>query len=75
MDCQTLFEHLTDFLEGSLTPEQEQLALEHLATCPRCETVLDQTREVTRLLAEHGRITLEGERRQELLHRILQSTR
>jgi predicted anti-sigma-YlaC factor YlaD len=75
MDCQTLFEHLTDFLEGSLTPEQEEMAFEHLASCPHCELVLDQTREVTRLVAAHGRTVLGRDRRQELLSSILRSTR
>jgi predicted anti-sigma-YlaC factor YlaD len=75
MDCQTLFEHLTDLLEGSLTPEKEEMALEHLASCPRCEVVLDQTREVSRLVAAHGRTVLGGDSRKKLLRRIMQSTR
>lgn len=75
MDCQALFENLTDFLEGSLTPEQEEMALEHLAGCPQCDRVLDQTREVARLVAVHGRAVLDGDRRQELLSSILKSIR
>ena len=73
MDCQTLFEHLTDFLEEGLTPQQQALALDHLASCPHCEHVLEQTREVTRLVAEHGRVELTGDRRRETLCRILGS--
>ena len=71
MDCLTLFEHLTDFLDGALPPEQEREALEHLATCARCETVLAQTRAVSDLVSEHGKLPLGEASRQRLLGSIL----
>jgi anti-sigma factor RsiW len=73
MDCQALFAALTDLLEGSLDPEQQEMALDHLASCPQCDRVLHQTREVTRLVAEHGHTALDAGRRQQLLRRILGS--
>lgn len=73
MDCETLFEHLTDFLDRGLTPEQEGLALEHLARCLHCERVLDQTLKVTRLVAVHGRSPLAGDHRHDMLGRLLGS--
>jgi len=73
VDCQELFAHLTDLLDGALSPQEEAMALEHLSSCPECDRVLRQTREVTRLVAEHGRSPLESSRRREILDRILRS--
>jgi anti-sigma factor RsiW len=73
MECAELAEHLTDFLEGALDPDSEAAALEHLATCERCDAVLAQTRSVIDLAREHGRIGLEPGERDELLARILAS--
>jgi len=59
MRCEDLAERLTDFLEGELEPEIEEQAIEHLATCDRCEVVLAETREVTRLAHDHGRVIVD----------------
>jgi anti-sigma factor RsiW len=75
VDCEELFENVTDLLDGALSHRQEAMALEHLSTCPECDRVLRQTREVTRLVAEHGRSALGGDRRREILDRILRSIR
>lgn len=71
MECAELEEHLTEFLEGELDPAIEAVALEHLATCARCETVLAGTRSVMGLAARHGRVELADHERAELLGRIL----
>lgn len=71
MDCQALFDALTDLLEGNLGAKQQQMALEHLASCPQCDRVLTQTREVTRLVAAHGRTSLDEDRRKQILRGIL----
>ena len=71
MQCAELAEHLTDFLDGALDSAGEAAALEHLATCERCETVLAQSRSVIGLAREHGRVTLEPGERDQLLARIL----
>jgi anti-sigma factor RsiW len=71
MDCADLEANLTDFLDGLLDPASESAALEHLATCERCEAVLTETRSVIELAARHGRVELPPTEREQLLQRIL----
>ncbi len=71
MDCSELEANLTDFLDGVLDAEAEAAALEHLATCDRCEAVLAETRSVITLANRHGRTELAPRDREELLRRIL----
>lgn len=71
MNCAELAEQLTEFLEGELTADAELQALEHLATCERCETVLNQTRQTIGLVNRHGSETLEPNRRNELFISLL----
>ena len=75
MDCAELEANLTNFLEGELDQATETRALEHLATCERCEAVLSQTRSIIELAHRHGRQQLESSAREQLLTRILSSTR
>lgn len=70
MHCEDLEERLTDLLEGDLEPELEAAALEHLATCDRCERVLAETRDVMRLAQEHGRPVLAETDRSRMLGAI-----
>ncbi len=69
--CADLEARLTDFLGGDVEPEVEAAALEHLATCERCETVLAETRSVIGLAGRHGRVELDDDDRDRLLDRIL----
>ncbi len=71
MTCEELGELLTDFLEGELNGEQTDLAVAHLATCPRCEAVLSQTQNLIESSRDLGRVTLGSEHRSELLAFIL----
>jgi anti-sigma factor RsiW len=71
MKCAELEANLTDFLDGLLDADAEAAALEHLATCGRCETILRQTRSVINLANVHGRVELAADERDELLRRIL----
>lgn len=75
MDCAQLEANLTEFLEGLLDPAAEAAALEHLATCERCDEVLTQTRSVIALAGEYGRVHLGADEREQLLARILPSGR
>ena len=61
MRCEQMAEHLTDLMEGNLAEEEEAAALEHLASCPACETVLAETRDVIELVGDHGRVPLSDE--------------
>ena len=71
MDCSELEANLTDFLDGVLDADAEAAALEHLATCDRCEVVLAETRSVIMLASRHGRTELAPGEREELLRQIL----
>jgi|JI9StandDraft_2_1071091.scaffolds.fasta_scaffold541661_2 anti-sigma factor RsiW len=70
MECDELEAQLTDFLEGSLPAEVEAAAIEHVATCARCEAVLTGTQAVI-AAAPEGRVELPESERAELLQRIL----
>ena len=71
MDCSDLEAMLTDFLEGLLAPAVEAAAVEHVATCQRCEAVLTGTRAVMAAAADVGRLPLEADDRDRLLGDIL----
>lgn len=70
MECADLAERLTDLLEGMLDADDEAAAIEHLATCDRCELVLVQTRAVMAAAAEYGRAVLDPDERTSLMARI-----
>ena len=44
MDCDEFVELVTAYLDGALSPEDEQRMLEHLDLCDGCSTYLDQIR-------------------------------
>lgn len=71
MNCDELAKRLTDLLEGDLLPEEEEVALEHLATCENCESVLADTRVAMHLLSVHGQVQLEDSDRHRMLHAVL----
>ena len=58
MECNDVAQRLTDLMEGDLDRDEESAALEHLATCPSCEQVLAETRDVVSLAREYGRVVL-----------------
>ena len=71
MDCQTLADNLTDFLEGNLLESDEIAALEHLSSCNACEVVLAETRSVLQLAHDHGRVPLSDEDRSQMLEGVM----
>jgi anti-sigma factor RsiW len=75
MQCADLEARLTEFLEGELDAATEAAALEHLATCSRCDTVLAQTRTVIDLAGRHGRTELDPVDQDRLLDRIVGAAR
>jgi predicted anti-sigma-YlaC factor YlaD len=44
MDCDEFVELVTAYLDGALSPGDEQRVLEHLDLCDGCSTYLDQIR-------------------------------
>lgn len=69
--CAVMAEMLTDLMEGDLATEAETAALNHLASCRACETVLAETRAVRDLTRDHGRVDLESDDRKRMLDAIL----
>lgn len=68
MDCRTLVELVTEYLEGAL-PERERAAIDaHLAECDGCTAYLEQMRTTIRVtghlheeqIPEEARRTLRG---------------
>ena len=57
MACAELVEVITDYLEGTLGPDDRRRFEAHLAACPYCVTYLDQMREV---IATLGRLPVES---------------
>ncbi len=74
MECHELEANLTEFLEGELNPQEEQAAIEHLATCQHCETILAETKAVVATTAEHGGEKLDPEARERVFQSILDSS-
>lgn len=70
MDCEHLAERLTDFLEGDLEEAEQRAAVEHLATCPACETVLSGTRDVMEVARDYGRVPLSDDDQARLWERV-----
>ena len=71
MDCTEMAERLTDLMEGDLEADVEAAALEHLATCSACETVLSETQDVVSLARNHGRPDLSKDSRSRLWNKVL----
>jgi anti-sigma factor RsiW len=71
MTCEELAAQLTTFLEGELDEATEAAALDHLASCPACETVLIETRNVVELSRDHGRVQLTEKDRARMLSGVL----
>jgi anti-sigma factor RsiW len=67
MDCHTLVELVTDYLEGAL-PETDRERLEaHLAACDGCTRYLEQIRTTIRLTGRIREQDLDPEARERLL--------
>ncbi len=73
MECEELAEKLTDMMEGDLAEEDEAAALEHLASCSRCEAVLAETDHVVALARDHGRVGLTQEDKDRMQSTLLAS--
>lgn len=49
MTCQEVVEFLMRYLDGELTPEEQQTFQEHLHACPPCVVYLETYRETVRV--------------------------
>lgn len=73
MECEELAEKLTDMMEGDLPESEEAAAIEHLASCKRCEAVLAETDHVVALAKDHGRVELTDEDKDRMRSTLLRS--
>jgi predicted anti-sigma-YlaC factor YlaD len=65
--CNELVELLTEYLEGTLPPDEEVAIEEHLRGCDGCRTYLDQLRTTIELLGSARVDTLSDQAYEELL--------
>jgi anti-sigma factor RsiW len=57
LTCQELVEVVTEYLEGTLVPEERARFERHLAGCPHCRVYVEQMRQAIRAL---GQLVMEG---------------
>lgn len=58
IECDQLASLLPEFFDGTLSTEQADAALDHLATCESCRLTVDELEGVRTLASEHGRLEL-----------------
>jgi anti-sigma factor RsiW len=67
LSCQELVELVTDYLDGSLSPQQRARLQRHIDACPHCSAYLEQLRMTLLELGELREEDLEAPVREELL--------
>jgi predicted anti-sigma-YlaC factor YlaD len=67
MDCLSLVELVTDYLDGSLTPQERAAVDDHLAGCEGCGAYLEQMRTTIRLTGMLSEEQIPPEARRPLL--------
>ena len=75
--CRDLMEHLTEFLEGAMTPSQAKHVRAHLAKCDGCTEAVEQFRMTIAMagsLAESDVEALDPALRDDLMAAFRQST-
>ncbi len=68
--CNELDVLLPEFLDGTLTPDQEAAAAEHLATCKACTLEITELEGVTRLYKEYGALKLPDDVRERIVEAL-----
>ena len=67
MTCRELVEVVTDYLEGTLAPEDRRRLEEHLEVCPYCAEYVAQMRQTIDALGEISEESIAPQTRYELL--------
>ena len=70
LSCDDLDAMLPEFLDGSVTTDEEALAAEHLATCEECTAELNELEDITKLYREHGTMHLPDEARNRITENL-----
>lgn len=74
LDCNEFVELVTAYLDGALTPAEEQRVEEHLSLCDGCSAYLEQVRRTVAAVGElPGPDGLPDARRQRLLEAFRRS--
>lgn len=67
MSCKELVEIITEYIEGTLPPQERQRFEEHLANCPGCQTYLEQMRQTIRAVGHLSEESIPAEFKEPLL--------
>lgn len=70
MDCETLVQYLSDYIDQNLDETFSLAAEEHLRTCQNCQVVLDSTQKMIVLYREQGQQKIPAQRRQKLFNQL-----
>jgi anti-sigma factor (TIGR02949 family) len=60
-NCRTTIDLLAAFVDGALSPEDEQALRDHFADCPRCVEFLESYRATSRIIGEATRVEVPPE--------------
>ena len=52
IECKHVWDHISDYLDGSLGPEVLEMVQKHLEHCELCSAILDSTRNILVLTAD-----------------------
>ena len=52
IECKHVWEHISEYLDGTLSPETLELVQRHLEHCEICSAILDSTRNILILTAD-----------------------
>ena len=52
IECKHVWDHISDYLDDSLSPETRELVQRHLEHCEICSAILDSTRNILVLTAD-----------------------
>jgi predicted anti-sigma-YlaC factor YlaD len=77
IDCKHVWNHISEYIDGTLSEETRQLVQKHLENCEICSAILDSTRNIIILTADdrvfelpvgfgerlHARLKLEMEKK------------
>lgn len=58
LNCRHVWKQISDYIDGTVTPELREAIEEHLSHCRHCAAVLDSTRNILYLVADERTFAL-----------------